>query len=410
MDSSGNWQFGDLIRQRREAAGLSQRAVAKRAGLNVSYINRLESGERRPRRATILKLAATLGVAGAELDAWFAACDLAPMPLLTGLRGPAASGPPAGDQFALETDPLQLWEALAGIGLEAKQVRLLLQNLAQAPQRRQEAAQMVAATLTQVTQFLAAPVSGAVIPAAGGHHRLLAAPVMQRLLLESMMEAASVGVYRFLLVLAPGSEEALYRPLQAALAMAAAPRYHLDYCLQPTPQGLGDAVSRAAAWVGNEMFLVLLPDEMVDRQARRAMPRELSYMQRAWQSLAGQPLIAVETVPRSRLPLGGVVRLGAAAGTPRLFEVEELVEKPPHSHPILEAPTARSIVGRYFLPPAIFAALQEVRRRDHEPLELTTALSYLHHQGTPVYAYELKQSRRDLGGVIARAGGLIGEL
>jgi len=410
VDNSGNRQFGALIRQRREAAGLSQRAVAQRSGLNVSYINRLESGKRRPRRGTILKLAASLGVAGAELDAWFAACDLAPMPLLAGLTGSESRAPSDRGQSAWGTDPVRLWDALAAIGLDEQQVRLLLQNLAKAPLRRQEAAHMVAATLTHVAEFLSTPVSCAVIPAAGGHHRLLAAHIMQRLLLKSMMEAASVGVYRFMLVLAPGTEEALYRPLQAALAMAAAPRYHLEYCLQPTPQGLGDAIWRTAAWVGQEMFLVLLPDEMVDHRSRRAMPRELSYMQRACQDLAGRPLIAVEAVPRSRLPLGGVVRLGAAAGSPRLFQVEELLEKPPYSHPLVETASSRSIVGRYFLPPAIFAALQEVRRQGQHPLELTTALEYLRRQGTTIYAYELKQSRRDLGGVIARAGGLISDL
>ncbi len=400
------WQFGTLVRQAREAAGLSQRALAHQVGLNVSYINRLERGERRPRRGTILKLAASLGITGPELDAWFAACDLTPMPLLSSLSRPQGE---KSHQPGPSVDPLYLWEALTALGLEEKNIHRLIQNLAQAPARRREAAQLVAATLSLVTDWLAAPVNRAVIPAAGGQHRFLAAHIMQRLLLESMREAAAVGVYQFLLILAPGTEEALFRPLRGALQLAAVPRFQVDFCLQPNPLGLGEAILRAATWVGEEPFLVLLPDEMVEYRSSRAMPRELQYMRRAFVELRGQPLIAVETVPRSRLSLGGVVRLGPPAGS-RLFAVEELQEKPPYSHPILETPQARSIVGRYFLPPAIFRALEETRRQGHQPLELTTALEQLRQHGTPVYAYELQKSRRDLGGVIERAGGLIGDI
>lgn len=413
MEIGNGSHFGQLVRKSREAVGLSQRALAQRVGLNVSYINRLESGERRPRRGTVLKLAASLGITGPELDAWLAACDLAPMPLLTGLSGPlkaAAAAAPAASQGRDYPDPLALWEALTALGLDENSLRRLLQNLTASPDRRPQAAAMMAATLKLVTDYLVAPVCRAIIPAAGGHHRLLASHIMQRLLLQSMAEAAAVGVYHFMLVLAPGSEEALYRPLQTALAMATAPHYHLEYCLQPTPLGLGDAVWRAASWVGQEIFLVLLPDEMVDHRSSRAMPYELQHMRRACQDLGAAPLIAVEPVPRSRLPLGGVVRLAREAMAPRLFRVEELLEKPPAGHPILATETSRSIVGRYFLPPEIFTALEQVRQKGSHPLELTTALEYLRHQGTPIYAYEMKKSRRDLGGVIERAGGLIRDI
>ena len=65
MNKTPAFHFGQLIRQSREAAGISQRALAQKVGLDVSYINRLESGERRPRRATLLKLASALGIKGA---------------------------------------------------------------------------------------------------------------------------------------------------------------------------------------------------------------------------------------------------------------------------------------------------------------------------------------------------------
>jgi UTP--glucose-1-phosphate uridylyltransferase len=307
-------------------------------------------------------------------------------------------------------DAISLWEKLKAIGLDETSIRRLLQNLSTSKAHRQQAAEIVTATLNLVAEYLAAPVHQAVIPAAGGHQRLLASHIMQHLLLQMMAEAASAGVYRFMLVLAPGTEEALYRPLQTALGLAVAPRFSVDFCVQPTPLGLGDAVLQAAAWAGQESLLVMLPDEMLDRRRSQDMPRELQHMSLAFKQLNLAPLIAVEPVPKSRLPQGGVVRLGANEIRPRIFMVEELMEKPAPHHAIIETATSRSIVGRYFLPPEIFQALMDLKQGGSQPLELTEALEHLRRQHTKVYAYELKTSRRDLGGVIEQAGDLIGEI
>jgi dTDP-glucose pyrophosphorylase/DNA-binding XRE family transcriptional regulator len=413
MEKNPGFQFGQLMRQSREAADISQRALARKVGLDVSYINRLESGERRPRRQTLLKLASALGIKGRQLDAWFMASDLAPMPLLAGLSDETTPAPePGKEDLPAKTAPdaISLWQELEAIGLDEASIRRLLQNLSVSQPRRQTAAKIITATLNLVADFLVAPVHQAIIPAAGGQHRLLAAHIMQHLLLQMMAEAASAGVFRFMLILAPGTEEALYRPLQTALGLAVAPRFYLDFRVQSAPVGLGDAVLQAASWVGQEPFLVLLPDEMLVRQRSPEMPRELQHMSLAFKQLRQSPLIAVEPAPKWRLPQGGVVRLESQEAMPRVFPVEELIEKPAPHHPISVSATSRSIVGRYFLSPEIFPALEQLKQQGSHPLELTEALEHLRRQGTNVYAYELKTSRRDLGGVIEQAGDLIGEL
>jgi dTDP-glucose pyrophosphorylase/transcriptional regulator with XRE-family HTH domain len=407
------FHFGQLMRQSREATNLSQRALARKVDLDVSYINRLESGERRPRRRTLLKLASALGIKGRELDAWFMACDLAPMPLLAGLSDqttPALESDKEGSLARTGTDAISLWKKLEAIGLDETSVRRLLQNLSISQSQRNLAAEIVTATLNLVADFLVAPVHQAIIPAAGGQHRFLASHIMQHLLLQMMAEAVSAGVFRFMLILAPGTEEALYRPLQTALDLAVAPRFSLDFRVQSAPLGLGDAVLQAASWVGQDPFLVLLPDEMLDRRRSQEMPRELQHMSLAFKQLQQTPLIAVEPVPKWRLPQGGVVRLESQEIMPRVFAVEELMEKPAPHHPISVTATSRSIVGRYFLSPEIFKALEQLKQKGSRPLELTEALEYLRRQGSAVYAYELKTSRRDLGGVIEQAGDLIGEI
>ena len=51
-----NYDFDRELVKLREYRGLSQGQLAKAAEVNISYINRLESGERRPTREMVLKI------------------------------------------------------------------------------------------------------------------------------------------------------------------------------------------------------------------------------------------------------------------------------------------------------------------------------------------------------------------
>ena len=60
-------QFGTRIRVLRERAGLSQEALAAKAGIHRTYMGGVERGERNPCLKNILRLADALGVPAAEL-------------------------------------------------------------------------------------------------------------------------------------------------------------------------------------------------------------------------------------------------------------------------------------------------------------------------------------------------------
>ena len=63
--------FGDLLRHQRRAAGLSQEALAERAGISARGISDLERGvNRTPQRETVLLLAEALSLRGAERTAF----------------------------------------------------------------------------------------------------------------------------------------------------------------------------------------------------------------------------------------------------------------------------------------------------------------------------------------------------
>ena len=94
MDSA----FAGLLKEHRLAAGLTQEALAERAGLGVRSIQGLEHGESRPLRDTLHRLAAALALSGEERTRFLTASVPAPRRSATasaavGAPAPAGSAP-----------------------------------------------------------------------------------------------------------------------------------------------------------------------------------------------------------------------------------------------------------------------------------------------------------------------------
>ena len=60
-------KFGNVIRRRREVCGLSQEALADKAGLHRTYISLLERGQRMPSIEVVRQLALALNTTMASL-------------------------------------------------------------------------------------------------------------------------------------------------------------------------------------------------------------------------------------------------------------------------------------------------------------------------------------------------------
>jgi transcriptional regulator with XRE-family HTH domain len=73
--------FGSSLRAFRERAGWSQSALARKAGLDPSFVNRLESGQRGAERSVAEALIGALGLAPAEADRLLAAGGYLPASL-----------------------------------------------------------------------------------------------------------------------------------------------------------------------------------------------------------------------------------------------------------------------------------------------------------------------------------------
>ncbi|WP_315854155.1 helix-turn-helix transcriptional regulator [Gemmata palustris] len=60
--------FGERLKELREAAALSQYALAKKSGVSKQAISLLEKGESEPAWVTVRKLARALGISVSDFD------------------------------------------------------------------------------------------------------------------------------------------------------------------------------------------------------------------------------------------------------------------------------------------------------------------------------------------------------
>jgi len=153
---------------------------------------------------------------------------------------------------------------------------------------------------------------------------------------------------------------------------------------QKQPLGLGHAVLCARDLVGNEPFVVLLSDDLIDD----AVPcvRQLAEVFEA----KGESVVALRRVPKPEVRRYGVIQ-GKALGD-RLYEVEAMVEKPEPR----QAPSDLAIVGRYILRPEIFSLLEKLRPGRGGEIQLTDGIAELARQRR-VYGYEFSGVHYDVG-------------
>jgi len=102
------------------------------------------------------------------------------------------------------------------------------------------------------------------------------------------------------------------------------------------------------------------------------------------------PVLAVERVPRERLPQYGVIAARQIAAN--VYEILDLVEKPRPN----EAPSDLAIIGRYVLPPDVFGVLVDTPPDARGEIQLTDALRRLRSR-RPMYAVAFEGKRFDTG-------------
>ena len=273
------------------------------------------------------------------------------------------------------------------------------------------------------------PVKKAVIPAAGLGTRFLPVtksvpkellPILDRPMLQYVVEeAAEGGVEEVIIVTAPGKEgiASYFQPspsLERRLSengdkvlldkvLHASRLAKVSFVIQEEALGLGHAVLTAKEAVGDEPFVVILPDDIIHPStgsgptgSGRTWPGVVAQMAAIYdRTQCG--VVAVEQMPWETVHNYGVVD-AVPVDHPELAEgdglhhVRGLVEKPARE----EAPSNLSIVGRYILPPEIFDCLERTQPGAKGEIQLTDGMLLL-LESAELYAYEFKGIRYDGG-------------
>ncbi len=158
------------------------------------------------------------------------------------------------------------------------------------------------------------------------------------------------------------------------------------YVRQPEALGLGHAVLCARPAIGNNPFVVILPDDLIDGNGSGVV----SQMVQAYDT-SGRSQLGVEEVPEQDMGKYGIVNI-MGDSTGRYSRVEGIVEKPRPG----EASSNLAVVGRYVLTPAIFDLLETTPRGAGGEIQLTDAISDL-LQHEDVFAFRFDGKRYDCG-------------
>lgn len=157
------------------------------------------------------------------------------------------------------------------------------------------------------------------------------------------------------------------------------------YVRQPEALGLGHAVLCAREVVGDEPFMVILADDLIDGHGTGCLAQMASLYQEYNCSVLG-----VEQVDRSETDKYGIVATTPHA--PRLSKIDRIVEKPKPA----DAPSTLAVVGRYVLSPRIFHHLERIGRGAGGEIQLTDGIARLLEEER-VLAYEFQGKRFDCG-------------
>lgn len=160
---------------------------------------------------------------------------------------------------------------------------------------------------------------------------------------------------------------------------------NLHFIRQSHPKGLGHAVLQARAFVGNEPFVVMLGDDLMEDQ----VPLTKQLIDNYEKTHAST--IAVMDVPHEDTSKYGIIDPGMEVEK-GLFNVKNFVEKPAPEN----APSDLAIIGRYLLTPEIFDILANQEPGAGGEIQLTDAIDTL-NKTQRVFAHQFNGKRYDVG-------------
>jgi UTP--glucose-1-phosphate uridylyltransferase len=205
-------------------------------------------------------------------------------------------------------------------------------------------------------------------------------------------EVFKSGVDEIGIVVCPGD--------QAAYRAAAGPHAsRIQFFEQAEPRGYGHAVHCAKEFSSGQPFLLLVGDHLYVSRNAKGCAQQLVEIARA----ESCSVSAVQATRESKLPFYGAVGGRLVAGPHRLYQVENVLEKPTPTEaeqklivPGLRAGRYLCFFGMHVLTPMVMEILSELMGSSRNGVQLTAALSRLAAKERYL-ALELNGRRYDIG-------------
>ena len=220
-------------------------------------------------------------------------------------------------------------------------------------------------------------------------------PVVDRPLIDyAIKEAVEAGITELIFVVSPTKDIIVdylsnMDNLKSILGEqdqgeVLSPHVDISFAIQQKPLGLGHAVLCAKKLVGDEVFAVILPDDLIVSDTP-CLAQML-----AGQKEVGGNFVGIFDVASDEAHLYGILQAGTIQNN--LVKVEGMVEKPLPG----QAPSNFAIVGRYILHAEIFDVLERQLAGVESEIQLTEAM----HSMLPTqdfYGLRFKGVRFDCG-------------
>ncbi len=259
----------------------------------------------------------------------------------------------------------------------------------------------------------------AVIPVAGLGTRMLPAtkaipkemlPVVDKPLIQYIVnECAAAGITEIVLVthssknaienhfdtsfeLESTLEKRVKRQLLDEIQTICPKDVTIMHVRQGVAKGLGHAVLSARAVVGEEPFVVVLPDVLIDEYSSDLHSENLSAMVKRFEE-TGKSQIMVEPVPHELVEKYGIVDCNGDELKPgQTALIKEIVEKPDKNN----APSNLAVVGRYVFSEQTWGMLEFTPPGVGNEIQLTDAIASL-FKVEPVEAFHMTGKSHDCG-------------
>ena len=162
---------------------------------------------------------------------------------------------------------------------------------------------------------------------------------------------------------------------------------------QGEAKGLGHAILKARPIIGNEPFVVVLPDVILDDTTANLKTENLAAMLARYQEVGGYSQIMVEPVPIEEVSSYGVVDCSGYVLAPGESKtMTAIIEKPATD----QAPSNLAVVGRYVLSEKIWDLLKITPPGAGDEIQLTDAIAMLMEKEI-VEAFHMTGESHDCG-------------